>query len=370
MNEEIFTDAYETLNNISLKYSNKILTHKRSDKLEKYDVIDKFLIYFYLTYSNPDNYIYNLFDLYIEKTKICNNILKNNNYVLIIPGDSPSLFWYAMNLIYKSTKNIKSLVFPISGIIHYEENYKEYNEHLLKIFKEKIISLEEKIFDPEYYEEFINKLEYYHGLKKEIDNTDRIINNNYKILDSYMKKILENINKDENFLYIDFIHRSNLYNELKLCFKRLEYTGEIQKFNIEDADSAKNNRCTMKLRLEDIEKDIYHEIQHNYFRCNILLFIFDQFIKDKELIINKILNLKTKFKYNYKKLKQFENKMINIIYLNPVFEIVDDYEQFKIITLKNVKCGQVYDMYINIQNYEKITFRIINFNCIFNIELA
>ena len=78
MNEEIFTDAYETLNNISLKYSNKILTHKRSDKLEKYDVIDKFLIYFYLTYSNPDNYIYNLFDLYIEKTKICNNILKIN----------------------------------------------------------------------------------------------------------------------------------------------------------------------------------------------------------------------------------------------------------------------------------------------------
>lgn len=240
-------------------------------------------------FSKVDIELFQNFDRFIYYSDIYYSQLINpeKNYTILLPGNSPSLFWYCLTLKYPEIQEINHIIFPISGI-------KNYDKDILKLHGTK-------------------KLE----MKKKQDEQDIFLEN-------YFFEILKDVNENTNFAYIDFIFEGKLLTQLQKIFKNIGYIGDIDKFNI---DYSPNFRCIQEFKVNDID----YNIQFNYFICNIIIYIFNNYIYNK----HKVKKLYEDINYNiiydtHIKINNFNNKYVNIKYIER------DDNNLKFIELKNV----------------------------------
>ena len=286
--------------------------------------------------------------------------MENNNKIFLFPGNNAFLPWfsYRINCLNRNDKNTgKCLKFPILNIIDYTDDIKKYTE-LFKTSKIKVETIKNNIYDSNLYKQLINETETYHDLKEILDKLILEDSNQTKMLTSYIKKIFYNnnisINENSEFFLIETIYSDN--NSLKIYLEKvLNNLGNKNSLKTIEIMSVINESyasfcsfCLSPLLKCEGENHYYRgnifkwiSPKINYIRANILLIFFYHYIINKDLLIEKINNIKYKYSYFYIS-KIFINKFVNIIYIkedgelkeynNVYLSLNDYYEKYLMIT--------------------------------------
>lgn len=288
---------------------NKILTHN----IEKNDnILESFLRYVNL--NNIDtNEFFDSIESHIKQAKELNKLLNTNigknQYILLLPGDSPTLFWYIVCYLYPNIKNYKHIIFPISSInnYEYEEEYEYDDEYIEQYHNDK------GIFDNDIY--IKKQKEENEQREKDIMEYDDLNKRQDNFLKNYLDEILKGINKNSKLLVIDYTLFGRSFSKLKETVKKLGFINKLDLFNIKVQKNTEEMRCIPSYTMFNYEKN--ENINNfKYTKCNILLYIIDNYLKNKKYV----LNLNTKVKQHLKNfiddIKIFTGKNVNIYYLD------------------------------------------------------
>lgn len=268
-------------------YSNILLRYEDFEDIKfniSQDEIISYMIYIY------DN---NLSDFPFNKLKEdIKNMIKNLEFIedydfektcCLIIGDSPIIPFFIMNY-YNNKLKENSLIFPLSKIKKYEEN-----------------------------------------------------NEQDKYVTKYLKKILEenNISKDSDFLYIDYVHFGRTYDQISNSLKKLDYKKNVKTLEVFPLQTKIETRCSQKYSYKDIKYN--KKINYDYKECNLLLYFIYFSIKNKSILKENLLCLNYKEYYKTKtSLYSMKTKIkykCNIIFV----------KHLKVKKIKNVIISKKFD---------------------------
>lgn len=270
-------------------YSNILLTYEDFEDIKFNITQDE--ITSYMAYIYDDN----LSDFPFNKLREdIFNMIKNLEFIedydfektcCLIIGDSPIIPFFIMNY-YNNKLKENSLIFPLSKIQKYEEN-----------------------------------------------------NEQDKYVTKYLKKILEenNISKDSDFLYIDYIHFGRTYDQIKNSLKKLDYKKNIETLEVFTLQTKIETRCSQKYSYKKIKYN--KKINYDYRECNLLLYFIYFSIKNKSILkqnfLYPILNYKEYYeqKIHLYSMKENVNYKCNIIFV----------KNLKVKKMKNVIIFKTFD---------------------------
>ena len=314
-----FGKDYIGIEKVNLNYHINILTQNIPNKfkLQPQDnlnipdnVLESALIYY--RYTSIDDYD-TILDQYINFSESIESLsipkksekfmsIYNKGDILLIPGDSPTHFIYALKKKYPEIPSKNIIEFPISGINDYSDSKR------LTISKEDL---------------------------KDFDENKKHQN---EVIDEYVKYLLKDKDKNSNFIYVDYIAGGRLLTQLTNTFKRLRFNNPIKVFRLKMHILNESSRCITSFKISQIEEFLKHlkEINFEYFKCNILLYIYGRYIDNCEDVNNTIISIENNYEiYSTSKIAKYIGKYINIEYVSTSEKFQGS--SVKIISLKNIQ---------------------------------
>ena len=270
--------------------------------------------------------------------------------VFLVPGDSPSKIWFALNMLYPELKDIsgaKFIIFPISGLIDVEDVINSTEEDVVTVVKYFLNKSDIDITNP------LNKFVYFDYVSPMRGSGPRVMKGVMKLINPEYSMSVININKY-------FMHNSNLFDYIIKS----------------DKD---NSRCQLSLcpnkGVEWIESgiplhDFFKDSKNVFIRCNIMLHLIYLYHTEKAKLLSFSQEIKRTVRtMSITDLTQYESMICNITYYNK--------KKCDIDTLENIFIKEIYKdgsgMDLNMVKDFKLVSRNtlgINYNNIFDVNIV
>ena len=275
------------------------------------------LIYFMYTYDDDiTELIESTFPIFCEVAEECIEKIKNRNCITLIPGDSPLLVWFAMQYQFSEIQDY--ILFPISGIKDYSNEEKNKLRTKSEKLRAYLLNNENAFNDSS---EYIKSLGEYNEVKKQLDDFDLNKSNQRSVITKYLKRILQGKDMSKDVLYIDYIAHGRLLTQLKDSLKILRHTGSVEQIHVKQHLIDESRRCTTGFKLNKIREFLksgtrLEDIEHNYLRCNVILYIFNSFLNNRDQLIQTINGIRNELKiYTKTEVEKFKGRYVNIDYV-------------------------------------------------------